>query len=122
MNSSMDSSNAIPPGDVIVDAVVDEKSSATVVPPPESPKAQDIRDACQNLDIKALVLLATSDGGLLDDNLRKTAWPILLGSSDQAYDSGDWKSLPIHKDEEQVALDVNRSFVYYPNGKFAVSP
>jgi TBC1 domain family member 20 len=29
----------------------------------------------------------------------------------------DWKSLPPHRDEEQVKLDVNRSFVYYPSGE-----
>lgn len=27
----------------------------------------------------------------------------------------NYKSLPLHSDEEQVKLDVNRSFVYYPN-------
>lgn len=26
--------------------------------------------------------------------------------------------LPRHRDEDQVQLDVNRSFVYYPNGQF----
>lgn len=29
----------------------------------------------------------------------------------------DWKALPPHRDEEQVKLDVNRSFVYYPSGE-----
>jgi hypothetical protein len=28
-----------------------------------------------------------------------------------------WNRLPRHRDEEQVKLDVDRSFVYYPNGK-----
>lgn len=28
----------------------------------------------------------------------------------------DWKELPRHQDEDQVQLDVNRSFVHYPNG------
>lgn len=27
----------------------------------------------------------------------------------------DWNSLPRHRDEDQVQLDVDRSFVYYPN-------
>lgn len=34
----------------------------------------------------------------------------------------DWRNLPRHRDEDQVKLDVDRSFVYYPNGmKFSVS-
>lgn len=28
-----------------------------------------------------------------------------------------WHELPRHRDEDQVRLDVDRSFVYYPNGK-----
>jgi hypothetical protein len=31
--------------------------------------------------------------------------------------SGDWKQLPRHRDEDQVQLDVNRSFIYYPNNQ-----
>jgi hypothetical protein len=29
-------------------------------------------------------------------------------------------ALPRHADEEQVELDVNRSFVYYPKGMYAI--
>ena len=32
----------------------------------------------------------------------------------------DWKELPEHREEGQVELDVNRSFVYYPTGKVHV--
>ncbi len=28
-----------------------------------------------------------------------------------------WESLPRHKDEDQVQLDVNRAFIYYPNNQ-----
>jgi hypothetical protein len=28
----------------------------------------------------------------------------------------DWRQLPKHREEGQVELDVNRSFVYYPTG------
>ena len=28
----------------------------------------------------------------------------------------NWKELPEHREEGQVELDVNRSFVYYPTG------
>ena len=31
-------------------------------------------------------------------------------------DAVDWKSLDCHRDEDQVQLDVNRSFIFYPNG------
>ena len=33
----------------------------------------------------------------------------------------DWRELPRHKDEDQVKLDVNRSFVYYPHGQSELS-
>lgn len=38
--------------------------------------------------------------------------PVLL-----VTDEGDWKKLYPHRDEGQVELDVNRSFIYYPNRK-----
>jgi TBC1 domain family member 20 len=31
-----------------------------------------------------------------------------------------WQDLPPHKDEDQVDLDVKRSFVYYPRGKSTI--
>lgn len=34
----------------------------------------------------------------------------------------DWEQLEPHRDEDQVQLDVNRSFIYYPNGMFLLSP
>lgn len=49
--------------------------------------------------------------------------PLLLGylynDSDIKQETGNdrWKSLPKHRDEDQVRLDVDRSFIYYPNGK-----
>ncbi|KAL4911286.1 hypothetical protein BDW74DRAFT_142710 [Aspergillus multicolor] len=79
-------------------------------------KAEAIRTACGSRDIDALVSHATSEGGFLRDELRRLAWPILL-----QYDKGIQKpllpesDLPPHRDEEQVQLDVNRSFVYYPD-------
>jgi len=42
--------------------------------------------------------------------------PILLGSSvTPSKAMRDWDQLPKHKDEDQVRLDVNRSFIYYPS-------
>lgn len=44
--------------------------------------------------------------------------PILLGSGTktkiEACSSQPWRELPRHKDEDQVGLDVHRSFIYYP--------
>ena len=50
--------------------------------------------------------------------------PLLLGyassqDSDFKVDTSDissWKHLPEHRDEGQVQLDVDRSFIFYPNG------
>ncbi|KAF7560772.1 hypothetical protein G7046_g3377 [Stylonectria norvegica] len=41
------------------------------------------------------------------------AYPELSSGADDS--SGDWKELPRHRDEDQVQLDVNRSFIYYPH-------
>jgi hypothetical protein len=46
--------------------------------------------------------------------------PILLGDADAEDEASEataaaWKELPRHRDEDQVQLDVNRSFVYYPS-------
>lgn len=60
-----------------------------------------------------------------------TPGPVLLGvdSEPRSDDDGDsdrsddaieedlsWKELPRHRDEDQVQLDVNRAFIYYPHG------
>ncbi|KAL2871074.1 rab-GTPase-TBC domain-containing protein [Aspergillus lucknowensis] len=80
-------------------------------------KADAIRRACDLRDLDALISHASSNGGFLCDELRRLAWPILL----QYDDHGDADvlrpehSMPPHGDEEQVKLDVNRSFVYYPD-------
>ncbi|KAF5025462.1 hypothetical protein F66182_2438 [Fusarium sp. NRRL 66182] len=90
------------------------------------PKAAEILEACKWRDITHLRALAEAPGGFLSDTLRRQAWPILLGLNGP-FDSNqedaasnqdipiDWKELPRHRDEDQVQLDVNRSFIYYPN-------
>jgi hypothetical protein len=85
----------------------------------QNEKTVEILDACKWRDIARLRSLAETPGGFLDDDLRRAAWPILLGvaAPDANTDgdaSGDWKQLPRHRDEEQVQLDVNRAFIYYP--------
>ncbi|KAH7487124.1 rab-GTPase-TBC domain-containing protein [Fusarium oxysporum f. sp. albedinis] len=93
------------------------------------PKAADIIEACKWRDIGCLRSLAEAHGGFLSDTLRRQAWPILLGldaPSDEKddldlalaqEDSNTWKQLPRHRDEDQVQLDVNRSFIYYPDNQ-----
>ncbi|KAK1149349.1 GTPase-activating protein gyp8 [Aspergillus melleus] len=77
-------------------------------------KEESIRQACNLRDFDALVAHATSEGGFLRDDIRRLAWPVLL-QSDRDPDLAAWGDLPPHADEDQIQLDVNRSFVYYPD-------
>ncbi|KAJ5231708.1 uncharacterized protein N7469_006296 [Penicillium citrinum] len=80
-------------------------------------KADAIRQACDCHDVEALVSFATSEGGLLEDELRQKAWPIFLQCDDDIRNDNlkPLETLSRHRDEDQVELDVNRSFVYYPD-------
>ncbi|KAM0327917.1 hypothetical protein ACHAQA_005315 [Verticillium albo-atrum] len=92
-----------------------------------SQKARDILDACKWKNIEALQALAATDCGFMTDDLRRQAWPVLLGvpvekdaldgTTTDAQNDGAWKELPRHRDEDQVQLDVNRSFIYYPKNQ-----
>lgn len=62
------------------------------------------------------------------DHQRSPAWltlylgPVLLGCPSKPNSAGtlrSWRDLPRHKDEDQVRLDVNRSFIYYPQSTTA---
>jgi hypothetical protein len=113
-------------------------------PPVQHPKIASILLACESKDSETLRALATSEGGLVSDAVRRQACkccagldlranadkisgPILLGSgidtgpasSNQGEKGSSWRSLPRHRDEDQVQLDVNRSFIYYPKSKFS---
>jgi hypothetical protein len=70
--------------------------------------------ACEKNDLATLVQLATSTYGLVNDSLRRTAWPILLACKAADVKKTPWQDLPAHREEGQVGLDVNRAFVYYP--------
>ncbi|KAH9204450.1 rab-GTPase-TBC domain-containing protein [Leptodontidium sp. 2 PMI_412] len=101
-----------------------ESNSPTPPTPPaqqqHSAKSAKILEACRWKDVEALRVLAASEGGLVSDEVRQQAWPLLLGCKPQNDDieqesgTGDWKLLPRHRDEDQVQLDVDRSFIYYP--------
>ncbi|KAI1825911.1 rab-GTPase-TBC domain-containing protein [Xylaria intraflava] len=100
-----------------------EGTQACAEPNGSVTKAEEARivDACEKGDIDELRDIALAPGGFLSDHLRSRAWPTLLGLStdtmpgSSAETSLSWRHLPRHRDEEQVGLDVNRSFVYYPN-------
>ncbi|KAK7745258.1 GTPase-activating protein gyp8 [Diatrype stigma] len=101
----------------------------------EDEKTKRILAACETRNIGELQELAMSKGGFLSDANRALAWPILLGAIDSwgstdldgkaaadpvpgaegEAEEEDWRNLPPHRDEAQVKLDVDRSFVYYPN-------
>ena len=96
-------------------------------------KISEIRLACEFSDLDSIRKLALSPGGLVNDSLRRTTcmccWsylvelrtdypigPLLLGCNGDVDASTEVKELPSHRDEDQVELDVHRSFVYYPEG------
>lgn len=52
----------------------------------------------------------------LANTVMRTSGPLLLGSHKyNRLTELEVEGLPEHADEEQVKLDVDRSFVYYPN-------
>lgn len=102
----------------------------------ECSKVVKIVAACEEpRDLRLLVTYANSPQGLVDDQVRRIACtsprtlqisvgvilmyigPILLGNDGpkSAISPQPWRELPRHRDEDQVKLDVNRSFIYYPN-------
>ena len=85
--------------------------------PSDNTKKFEVEKACDEVNLEELVRLADSPDGLLEDSLRRRAWSILLGYAITKKSEPDvsWKSLPKHRDEVQVRLDVDRAFVYYPN-------
>lgn len=104
-------------------------------------KVDRILAACEDPhDLDHLIRLATSTDGLINDDVRKVACkslakmkrpdfltltatqgPLLLGyGSEESGFTGfarSWRDLPRHEDEDQVGLDVNRSFIYYPKSR-----
>ncbi|KAL8896945.1 MAG: hypothetical protein Q9207_007471 [Kuettlingeria erythrocarpa] len=112
---------------------MDHTEARTPSPASETPQAHTspairakidrIRKACEEgPDVEALIDLATSKDGLVDDEVRRKVWPALLGytlpaKSEGSPDRAGWQSLPRHQDEDQVRLDVDRSFIYYPKNE-----
>ena len=107
----------------------------------EEAQVQRIINATETREWHELGRLAASPGGFIDDEVRRivctclaslqrllvfatytsadrpSVGPLVLGVEPSPNISGiDWKELPEHREEGQVELDVNRSFVYYPTG------
>jgi len=47
---------------------------------------------------------------------------ISVPSTDTPKARPSWKTIPPHRDEDQVKLDVDRSFIYYPTSKSPTLP
>lgn len=87
---------------------------------PGHTKIKRILDACKQVpDLETLVQASTSPAGLVNDGVRRKAWPILLGYTEKPdlLNHAAWQHLSPHKDEHQVCLDVDRSFIYYPKNE-----
>lgn len=103
--------------------------------PHHASKAAQILHACHEENKKELCALATSSNGFVEDHIRRvackhypnllrmpeptsnlTSGPVLLGTEAEDYKGTRWQDLPVHRDEDQVRLDVHRAFVYYPTG------
>lgn len=107
---------------------------------PPGSKAALVLKACARGDLAMLIAHATSPNGFVNDSVRQkacgstlrfrigclsdtltepsSAGPMLLGcSGEEKLVMSDWRELPPHRDEDQVRLDVNRSFIYYPSSK-----
>ncbi|KAG4305045.1 hypothetical protein PORY_001720 [Pneumocystis oryctolagi] len=75
----------------------------------------DFNDAVLKNDFIKLRKYAIQGFDFNDNNLRKKIWNIFICPQNEIMDIEiQWKSLPAHKDENQVQLDVDRSFIYYP--------
>ncbi|KAJ5543380.1 hypothetical protein N7461_009383 [Penicillium sp. DV-2018c] len=104
------------PGELSVTDEASQSLRKQEIASAQAEKARAIRQACASRDVNALTALATSEGGLLEDELRQLAWPIFLHCDEglRQFDTASDLKAPRHADEDQVGLDVNRSFVYYP--------
>jgi TBC1 domain family member 20 len=104
----------------------------------QSTKREAIVRACREESVKQLIELATTRGGLLNDELRQSACkfnsrildlppvtnmgpgPLLVGC--EPFQTGlrqpekTVQECAVHPDEDQVQKDVDRAFVHYPKG------
>ncbi|KAG5517991.1 hypothetical protein PMAC_000446 [Pneumocystis sp. 'macacae'] len=75
----------------------------------------DFNHAILKNDIAKLKKYGAQGIGFKNNYLRKKIWNILICPENETLNhQTHWKLLPAHKDENQVQLDVDRSFIYYP--------
>ncbi|CAD5110873.1 DgyrCDS238 [Dimorphilus gyrociliatus] len=80
-------------------------------------KGKAILEAVDKSDVVTLKQLAISREGFINNDLRKLAWPKLLGlSENDRIERPSDEVLHAHKDYNQVVLDVNRSVKRFPPG------
>ncbi|XP_021917586.1 TBC1 domain family member 20 isoform X3 [Zootermopsis nevadensis] len=92
----------------------------------EAPLSSITREKCRQIeaalaedpvDTLKLKKLALSEGGLVNDALRRKVWPKLLGLDTQAAtEPPTEKELEAHAEYHQVVLDVDRSLKRFPPG------
>ena len=124
-------------GDLLASALADRPTSTASTPYISSA----LDKATEQADLEELAVLALQDGGYQTDALRCRIWPLLLGVTASApttrpvidqigveevdaspaarsglSDQQDEASLPEHPEEQQVELDVKRSFVHLLDG------
>lgn len=69
------------------------------------------------IQVSAIRQLAISTGGLVNDHLRKKAWPLLVDLDlENIPPKPDAQLLKEHRDYTQVVLDVERSLKRFPPG------
>ncbi|KAL7648296.1 UNVERIFIED_CONTAM: hypothetical protein RMT77_000202 [Armadillidium vulgare] len=66
------------------------------------------------LDLEKLRELAISKGGLVNDEIRKIAWPLLMQVDVSDFKSISSMDIKLHKDYNQVVMDVNRTLKRFP--------
>ncbi|XP_065334641.1 TBC1 domain family member 20 [Cloeon dipterum] len=73
--------------------------------------------AAENVDKARLIQMARSEGGLVNDEIRKKAWPLILNISDeQTEELPTQEEIEAHPEYKQVVMDVNRSLKRFPPG------
>lgn len=77
-------------------------------------KIKSIETAYELRDRRLLADFASSREGLVNDGLRRKIWPLLLGMEKDCVSDFQGLDDMRHPEEEQVTLDVDRAFVFYP--------
>ncbi|GAA5825565.1 hypothetical protein JCM11251_000286 [Rhodosporidiobolus azoricus] len=101
-------------------------SDASTSQMPIRTKRERALHAAEDGDVSALRAMAGEAGGFQDQELRRAAWPVLLGcdrkgkgravAEDQRPSPAvPLEDLPPREDERQVKLDIVRSLVNYPH-------